>query len=238
MEAVGNLSLTLTPQGCRKTGRRCRKARRPGDSPPPRTSTMHRRSLILSGLAASATAACATRQPADPNYPIRSDATAPAYTSDELIAAGSRELGIAAEAIGGAIERIFADQGDRPTAYIAGEEGSGAAGVGLRYGRGALHMKDLSASQEVFWQGISIGWDVGGNASRVFTLVYGLYHPDMIYRRYPGVEGSAYLVGGLGVNYQRADGIVLAPIRTGVGLRLGANVGTMAYSRQRNILPF
>ncbi|HVL41850.1 MAG TPA: EipA family protein, partial [Brevundimonas sp.] len=103
---------------------------------------------------------------------------------------------------------------------------------------GALHMKDLSASQEVFWQGISIGWDVGGNASRVFTLVYGLFHPDMLYRRYPGVEGSAYLVGGLGVNYQRADGIVLAPIRTGVGLRLGANVGTMAYSRQRNLLPF
>jgi hypothetical protein len=198
--------------------------------------------MILSGLAASAGAsglsACATAgQPANPNYPIASDQTAPAYTSDELIAAGSRELGIAAESIGGVIERIFADQGDRPTAYIAGEEAAGAVGVGLRYGRGALHMKDLSASKEVFWQGISIGWDVGGNGSRVFTLVYGLYHPDMIYRRYPGVEGSAYLVGGLGVNYQRADGIVLAPIRTGVGLRLGANVGTMAYSRQRNLLP-
>jgi hypothetical protein len=203
---------------------------------------MHRRQLILSGLAATGAAglnACATGgQPTDPNYPIRSDQTAQAYTSEELIAAGSRELGIAAEAIGAAIERIFAEQGDRPTAYIAGEEGAGAAAVGLRYGRGALHMKDLSASQEVFWQGISIGWDIGGNASRVFTLVYGLYHPDMIYRRYPGVEGTAYLVAGLGVNYQRADGIVLAPIRTGVGLRAGANVGTMAYSRQRNILPF
>jgi hypothetical protein len=205
---------------------------------------MHRRQLILSGLAATAGAAglsaCATtnQQPSDPAYPIASDGQAPAYTADELVAAGSRELGIAAEAIGGAIERIFADNGDRPTAYIAGEEASGAMAVGARYGRGALHMKDLSASQEVFWQGISIGWDVGGNASRVFTLVYGLYHPDMIYRRYPGVEGTAYLVGGLGVNYQRADGIILAPIRTGVGLRLGANVGTMAYSRQRNLLPF
>ena len=205
---------------------------------------MHRRQLILSGLAATAgvsgLSACATtgQPPADPAYPIASDGQAPAYTADELVAAGSRELGIAAEALGGAIERIFAEQGDSPTAYIAGEEASGAAGIGARYGRGALHMKDLSASQEVFWQGISIGWDVGGNASRVFTLVYGLYHPDMIYRRYPGVEGTAYLVGGLGVNYQRADGIVLAPIRTGVGLRLGANVGTMAYSRQRNLLPF
>jgi hypothetical protein len=198
---------------------------------------MHRRDLLLTGLALSA-GACATRPAQDPSYPIRSDGAAQAYTADELIAAGSRELGIAAEAMGGAIERIFADQGDRPTAYIAGEEGAGAAGVGLRYGRGALHMKDLSASQEVFWQGISIGWDIGGNASRVFTLVYGLYTPDAIYRRYPGVEGSAYLVAGLGVNYQRADGIVLAPVRTGVGLRLGANVGTMAYSRQRNLLPF
>ena len=205
---------------------------------------MHRRQLILSGLAATAgvsgLSACASagREPADPAYPIASDQAAPAYTADELVAAGSRELGIAAEAIGAAIERIFADNGDRPTAYIAGEEAAGAAAIGLRYGRGALHMKDLSASQEVFWQGISIGWDLGGNASRVFTLVYGLYHPDMIYRRYPGVEGTAYLVGGVGVNYQRADGIVLAPIRTGVGLRAGANVGTMAYSRQRNLLPF
>lgn len=205
---------------------------------------MHRRQMILSGLAATAGAsglsACATagQQPTDPAYPIASDQRAQVYTADELVAAGSRELGIAAEAIGGVIERVFADQGDGPTAYIAGEEGSGAFGVGFRYGRGALHMKDLSASQEVFWQGISIGWDVGGNASRVFTLVYGLYHPDMIYRRYPGVEGTAYLIGGLGVNYQRADGITLAPIRTGVGLRAGANVGTMAYSRQRNGLPF
>lgn len=199
-----------------------------------------RRTLITSGLAAAGLSACATtgRAPNDPQYPVGSDRTAQAYTADELVAAGSRELGIAAETVGGAIERIFADQGDRPTAYIAGEEGAGAAAVGLRYGRGALHMKDLSASQEVFWQGISIGWDFGGNASRVFTLVYGLYHPDMIYRRYPGVEGTAYVVAGLGVNYQRADGIVLAPVRTGVGLRLGANVGTMAYSRQRNILPF
>ena len=94
---------------------------------------MHRRQLILSGLAATAGAsglsACATAPAADPNYPIRSDQEAPAYTADELIAAGSGELGTAAEAIGAAIERIFADQGDRPTAYIAGEEGAGAAGA-------------------------------------------------------------------------------------------------------------
>ena len=207
---------------------------------------MHRRQLIRTSLGLAAAGAlpaglgaCAsTRQPTDPNYPIASDQNAQAYTFEELVAAGSREMGIAAEAMGAAIERIFAEQGDRPTAYIAGEEAAGAAAIGVRYGRGALHMKDLSASQEVFWQGISIGWDVGGNASRVFTLVYGLYHPDMLYRRYPGVEGSAYLVAGLGVNYLRSDDIILAPIRTGVGVRLGANVGYLGFSRTRRTLPF
>ena len=207
---------------------------------------MHRRQLIRSSLGLAAAGvlpvsrgACATtRQPTDPNYPIASDQRAQAYTFDELVTAGSRELGIAAETVGGAIERIFAEQGDRPTAYIAGEEGAGAFVVGARYGRGALHMKEMFAPQEVFWQGASIGWDWGGNASRVFTLVYGLYHPDMLYRRYPGVEGSAYLVAGLGVNYLRSDDIILAPIRTGVGVRLGANVGYLGFSRTRRTLPF
>lgn len=206
---------------------------------------MHRRQLIRSslGLAAASSlplglGACATSGQPQPAYPTPADRTADTYTFEELVAAGSREMGIAAEAIGGAIERIFAEQGGAPTGYIAGEEAAGAVTIGVRYGKGQLHMKDLSASQEVYWQGISLGWDIGGNASRVFTLVYDLFHPDMLYRRYPGVEGSAYLIGGLGVNYQRADGITLAPIRTGVGLRLGANVGTMSYSKTRNILPF
>jgi hypothetical protein len=97
-------------------------------------------------------------------------------------------------------------------------------------------MKDRKA-QAVYWQGPSVGFDAGGNASRVFVLVYDLQYPDAIYRRFPGVEGSAYFIGGLGVNYQRADGITVAPIRAGVGLRLGANVGYLAYSRHQNIIP-
>ena len=90
----------------------------------------------------------------------------------------------------------------------------------------------------VYWQGPSIGFDWGGNASRSFTLCYNLQYPEMIYRRFPGVEGTAYLIGGLGVNYQRADDITLAPIRVGVGLRLGANLGYLSYSRKRRIVPF
>jgi len=79
---------------------------------------------------------------------------------------------------------------------------------------------------------------VGGNASRTFTLCYNLQSPREVYQRFPGVEGSAYFIGGLGINYQRADDITLAPIRAGVGLRLGANVGYLAYTKTRHILPF
>jgi hypothetical protein len=158
------------------------------------------------------------------------------YTEDEIVNNVSDFLGVTAENAGGAVERIFAKNG-RPTAYIAGEEGSGAIGVGLRYGRGLLYMKGRQPV-EVFWQGPSFGWDMGGNASRVFTLCYNLDDPQTIFQRFPGVEGSAYFIGGLGVNYQKASGITLAPIRAGVGFRLGANIGYLAYSRKRNILPF
>ncbi|MBX3485142.1 DUF1134 domain-containing protein [Phenylobacterium sp.] len=158
------------------------------------------------------------------------------YTQDEIVTNVSDFLGVTAESAGAAVERLFANNG-RPTAYIAGEEGSGSFVLGLRYGRGLLYMKDRPP-MEVFWQGPSIGWDWGGNASRVFTLCYNLQVPEVIFQRYPGVEGSAYLVGGLGVNYQRAEGVTLAPIRAGVGLRLGANVGYLAYTRKRSVIPF
>ena len=193
---------------------------------------MDRRTLILSGLAAGGAAVggpalAQTRDPADGPR---------TYSTDEIVNATSDFLGVTAEAAGAVIERIFKENG-RPTAYIAGEEGSAAITIGARYGRGLMYMKDQE-TQEVFWQGPSIGVDVGGNASRVFTLCYNLHYPDMVYRRFPGVEGSAYFIAGLGVNYQRADGITLAPIRAGVGLRLGANVGYLSYSRKRRYIPF
>jgi hypothetical protein len=168
--------------------------------------------------------------PGDANHPV------PTYARDELINQVSDFFGVTAESAGAIIERIFRENG-QPTGYIAGTEASGAFAVGLRYGHGLLYMKERPR-QQVFWQGPSIGFDVGGNASRSFTLCYNLQFPDMIYRRFPGVDGSAYFIGGLGVNYQRAEDITLAPIRAGVGLRLGASVGYLAYSRTRHILPF
>jgi hypothetical protein len=166
-----------------------------------------------------------------PQYPARAET----YSRDEIVNSVSDFLGVTAEAAGAAIERIFRERG-RPTGYIAGEEGAGAFVVGLRYGKGILYMKNRPTTT-VYWRGPSIGWDFGGNGSRTFTLCYSLQEPDRIFQRYPGVEGSAYLIGGLGVNYQQADDIVLAPMRAGVGLRLGANIGYPAYSRQRRLVP-
>ena len=209
---------------------------------------MDRRLLITSGLALGTSACVAdpyARQdrlqgPAPPSqtpdYDARDRDAPDTYSRDEIVNSASDFFGVGAETVGAAVERVFQDQG-RPTAYIAGEEGSGAIVVGLRYGRGLMYMKG-KRPLEVFWQGPSIGWDWGGNASRVFTLCYNLQYPDVIFQRFPGVEGTAYLIGGLGVNYQRANDVTLAPIRTGVGLRLGANVGYLAYTRQRNLIPF
>jgi hypothetical protein len=205
---------------------------------------MHRRSLIVSGIAA-AVGGPALAQGQDqsggagpgpqPTYGGPGDHPAQGYSQDELAKNVSDFFGVTAENAGALVEKLFHENG-RPTAYIAGEEASGAFFFGARYGKGLMYMKDRPVSQ-VFWQGPTGGFDWGGNASRSFTLCYNLQYPDAIFRRFPGVEGTAYFIGGLGVNYQRADGITLAPIRAGVGLRLGASIGYLAYSRQRNIVP-
>lgn len=204
---------------------------------------MDRRKLILAGLTVAAAPIAARAQQAPPppdGSPTYKSAGptggAQTYSQDEIVSSVSDFLGVTAEAAGAAVERLFAKNG-RPTGYIAGEEGSGAIVLGARYGRGLLYMKDRPPI-EVYWQGPSAGWDFGGNASRVFTLCYDLQVPEVIFQRFPGVEGSAYLVGGLGVNYQRAGGVTLAPIRAGVGVRLGANVGYLSYSRKRHAFPF
>jgi hypothetical protein len=198
------------------------------------------RGLRAGGLAALACAAalavpaCASDTPA----PSSTAATTQneTFEKNEIVQAVATFFGVTAEAAGAAVEKIFSEYG-RPSAYIKGEEASGAIGVGLRYGKGTLHMKG-GTSETVYWQGPSVGWDVGGNGAKCFTLVYNLPSPDYIYRRFPGVEGSAYFIGGIGVNYQRDEKVTLAPMRAGVGFRLGANVGYLSYTRKRHILPF
>jgi len=134
------------------------------------------------------------------------------------------------------IEKVFSDLG-KPNGIILGEEAGGAFFVGLRYGKGELNQKK-SGKRKVYWQGPSVGFDFGGNASKVFTLVYHLKNPGDLYRRFPGVDGSLYVIAGLSLNYQQAGNVILAPIRTGAGLRAGANVGYLHYSQEHSWLPF
>lgn len=158
------------------------------------------------------------------------------FEQNDVVQAVSTHLGVTSESAASVVERVFREQG-RPDGYITGEEGGGAVVAGLFWGKGTLWMKDGS-SMPVFWQGPTVGFDAGGDASKVFTLVYNLDDPNYIFQRFPKAEGSAFLIAGMGVNYQRANGITLAPIRSGVGVRLGANVGYSSYSRKRQILPF
>ncbi|MDE2444639.1 MAG: DUF1134 domain-containing protein [Alphaproteobacteria bacterium] len=158
------------------------------------------------------------------------------YSSQEIIAQGHQFFGNTTRGLAEAIEYVFQNQGE-PTAYIVGEEGAGAFIGGLRYGEGTIYYKN-GAKKHIYWQGPSIGFDFGGNGSRSLTLVYNSQSPEDLYDRFGGVEGSAYLVGGVGVNFQRKDNITLAPIRTGLGARLGANIGYLKYSKRPTWNPF
>ena len=158
------------------------------------------------------------------------------FTNEEILTKGHQFFGKASRGIGEAVEYIFQSQGE-PTAYIVGEEGSGAMVGGLRFGEGTIYYKD-GITQKIYWQGPSVGFDFGGNGSRTMVLVYNSDSPRELYKRFIGVEGSAYLVGGMGVNFQKNNNIVMAPIRTGVGARLGANVGYLKYSKNPTWNPF
>jgi hypothetical protein len=190
---------------------------------------MDRKEFITGLLALGATP---TSVLAQSRQPEEHDAR---YTANEITQAGADFFGITTEAMAKAVQHVFADQGE-PDAYIKGDEGSGAFIVGLRYGSGYLVRKG-PAPQKVYWKGPSVGFDFGGNAAKCFTLVYNLRETRRLFQRFPGVEGSIYFVAGLGVNYQRSGGVTLAPIRSGVGFRAGANVQYQVYSDKRDWFP-
>jgi len=168
--------------------------------------------------------------------PATKKANPDGFTQQEIVDAAGTFFGKTSGSVGQAVERVFQDQGS-PVGYIRGDEYAAAVGFGVRYGQGTLVMKD-GQERKIFWQGPSIGLDTGGNASKVFTLVYNLENPDGIYRRYPGVEGAAFFIAGIAVTYQRAEGVTLAPMRTGLGFRAGVNAGYTAYSKRRRAIPF
>jgi hypothetical protein len=158
------------------------------------------------------------------------------YTSQEIVAKGHQVFGRATKEVAAVVEHAFKRNGE-PNAYIVGEEGSGAFFGGVRYGEGTLFMKN-GLRKKVFWQGPSIGFDLGGNGSRVLVLVYELNHPNDLFVRFAGIEGTAYVVGGLGMNFQQHGDMKLAPIRTGLGMRLGINAGYLKYSEAPTWNPF
>ncbi len=174
-----------------------------------------------------------------PQGDARANATtnaAETYKRDDLIAAGEGVFGKGAEGFAQIIEKILKDQGE-PNAYIAGREASGAFVVGLRYGSGIMTHK-VEGQRPVYWTGPSVGFDVGGDANKVFVLVYNLYDTQDLFNRFPGAEGRLYFVGGFAATYLRRGNVVLIPVRLGVGWRAGVNVGYMKFSEKAKWLPF
>ena len=175
-------------------------------------------------------------QPREPRYEEFDEPRDGTYSMREITRAGHGFFGATSRGLASVIEYAFRKQG-RPNGYILGEDAGGALIAGLRYGGGRLYTRD-AGEHPVYWQGPSIGYDAGGDGSKVMVLVYRLSHPEEIYQRFGGVEGSAYVVGGVGINFQTHGDVVLAPIRTGIGLRMGANIGYLKYTRRPTWNPF
>ena len=157
------------------------------------------------------------------------------YSENEILIAVENLFGATTKGLAGIVERTFEDLGE-PNGYIIGDEISGAFVLGLRYGKGELNQKG-NIKQPIFWQGPSVGYDFGGNASKSFTLIYNMSSPEDLYRRFPSIDGSLYFVAGASVNYQTDGVLTIAPIRTGVGLRAGAGLGYLHYTPVSSWLP-
>ena len=173
------------------------------------------------------------QQPAPPPRPAPSPDS---FNPDELVNAGHRFFGNVSRGLASVIERAVSQWG-LPNGYVLGEEGAGAFVAGLRYGEGTLYTKN-AGDLRVYWQGPSLGFDWGGDGARTMTLVYNLPATSAIYQRFVGIDGSAYIVGGFGMTALTANNIVLVPIRSGIGLRLGANVGYLKFTPTATWNPF
>lgn len=180
--------------------------------------------LLVSGLATAAPA-MAQQQQQPQNY-----------STGELVSRGHSFFGTVSRGLALSIEKAVSQWG-QPNGYILGQEGSGAFVGGLRYGEGVLYTRN-AGDMKVYWQGPSVGWDFGGDGARTMILVYNLRSVDDVFRRFGGISGSAYVVAGFGMTALGADGIVVVPIRSGVGVRIGANLGYLKFTPQPTWNPF
>jgi hypothetical protein len=195
--------------------------------------------VLVAGLLIAA-AAAQTIPPQPPpaigSAPEPPAAPANQFSSNELIDAGHRFFGGVSRGLAMVVEKAVSRWGE-PNGYILGEEASGAFVGGLRYGDGTLYTKN-AGDLRVFWQGPSIGFDAGADGARTMMLVYNLPRTDAIFERFGGINGSAYFIGGFGMTALVANNITVVPIRSGVGLRLGANLGYLKFTDRPTWNPF
>ncbi|WP_460449042.1 DUF1134 domain-containing protein [Alsobacter sp. SYSU BS001988] len=182
--------------------------------------------LALAGTAAGTAAAQARRTAVQPE----------AYSPDELVNSGHRFFGNITRGLALTIEEATRRWG-QPNGYILGQEGGAAFVGGLRYGEGVLYTRN-AGDRRVFWQGPSFGFDFGGQGARTMMLVYNMPATDAIFQRFGGLDGSAYVVGGFGMTALVADQMVVVPISSGVGARLGVNVGYLKFTPASTWNPF
>jgi len=197
--------------------------------------------VALVGLLAAGPALAQEAQTAPVPAPAPAAAPPPppatqTYAEEDVLGAAEDVFGKGAEGLAEIVRKTFKDRG-QPNAYIVGREAGGAFIVGVRYGSGMLYHK-VEGEQKVHWTGPSVGFDIGGDGSKVFALVYNLNDTEDLYRRYPAAEGKAYLIGGFTANYLQRDNIVIVPIKLGVGWRLGLNGGYLRFSKKGKVLPF
>jgi hypothetical protein len=185
-------------------------------------------------LALSAASACALAAPARLAHAY--GARPEAYTGDDIIRSGHQFFGSIARNLAQGVERM-AQRWGKPNAYVLGQEGAGAFIGGLRYGEGTMYTRN-AGKRLVYWQGPSLGFDAGADGDRTMMLVYNLPSVDAIFTRFGGIDGSAYLVGGLGFTELSAGDVVLVPIRSGVGARLGLSLGYLKFTPQQTWNPF
>jgi hypothetical protein len=168
-------------------------------------------------------------QPADPGRDQK-------YSPNELVNAGHQFFGTISQGLASVIEKAVSNWG-QPNGYVLGQEAGGALVAGLRYGDGTLYTKN-AGDLRVYWQGPSVGFDWGGDGARTMMLVYNLPSTDAVYQRFAGLDGSAYFIGGFGMTALTANNVILVPIRSGVGLRLGANLGYLKFTERPTWNPF
>jgi hypothetical protein len=162
------------------------------------------------------------------------------YTVEEIREAGKGVFGTLTSEFAILVNQSFKTWG-QPNAYIVGDEGGGAFLAGLRYGDGKLYTRLNgidSGPTPIYWQGPSIGADLGATGSHTLFLVYNLENPSTLYRRFPGIDGSAYVAGGGGLTVYKSGETLIVPIRTGLGLRLGAAIAYLKFTERASLNPF